>query len=69
MSAKRVNSFNKYPRRPLGIPKRIFLPEVARRKRAQTGSFSLNAADGQPRLGVTDDIVNLACHLDATSFF
>ena len=31
-------------------------------KRAQTGSFSIKAADGQPRLGVTDRMVNLLCH-------
>ena len=35
----------------------------ARRKRAQTGTFSINAPDGQPRLVVTDGIgVNLLCH-------
>ena len=28
-------------------------------KRAQTGSFTLNAADGQPRVGMTDGMVNL----------
>ena len=30
-----------------------------RRKRAKTGSFTLNAAEGQPIVGMTDDIVNL----------
>ena len=31
-------------------------------KRVQTESFGINAADGHPRLGMTDDIVNLLCH-------
>ena len=30
--------------------------------RAQTGSFALNAADGQPRVGMADYIANLLCH-------
>ena len=38
------------------------LPGVTLRKRAQTGSFTPNAADGLPRVGMTDDIVNLLCH-------
>ena len=38
------------------------LLEVARRERAQTGLFSINAANGQPRLGMTDGILNLLCH-------
>ena len=29
------------------------LPAVTLRKGAQTGSFTLNAADGRPRVGVT----------------
>ena len=30
--------------------------------RAKTGSFTLDAADGKPRVGTTDDIVNPLCH-------
>ena len=41
---------------------RLSAAEVARRKRAKTGSFTLNATDGQPRVGMTDDILNLLCH-------
>ena len=37
----------------------IRLPAVTVRKRTQMGSFTLNAADGQPKVGKTDDIVNL----------
>ena len=51
--------FHKYPKRPLQMPKRVCLPEVARHKLAKTGSFTLSTADRQPRLGMTADIVNL----------
>ena len=44
------------------MPKSVCLPEVAERRRAKTGSFTLNAADGQPRVGMSDDIVNRLCH-------
>ena len=44
------------------MPESVCLLEVARRERAQTGLFSINAANGQPRLGMTDDILNLLCH-------
>ena len=37
----------------------ICLPAVTLCKRAQKGVVTLNAADGQPRIGMTDDIVNL----------
>ena len=40
----------------------IRLPAVTLRKRAQTGLFTLNAADGQPRVGMTNDIAYLLCH-------
>ena len=54
--------FHKYPKRLLQMPKSICLPEVAVHKRAQTGPFALNASDGQPRVGMTDDIVYLLCY-------
>ena len=38
------------------------LPDVTLFKRAETGSFITNTADGQPGLEVTDGIVNLLCH-------
>ena len=44
------------------MQKSVCLLGVTWRKRAQTGSFIPNAADGQARLGVTEDIVNLLCH-------
>ena len=52
--------FHKYPKRPLQMPKRVCLPEVARRKRAETRTFVLSTADS--RNSMTDDIVNLLCH-------
>ena len=56
---RRIRSlFHKCPKRPLQTPKTVCLPEVVRRKRAKTGSFTLKTADRQPRLGMTDDIVN-----------
>ena len=54
--------FHKYPKRSLQKPKSVCLPEVARRTRAKTGSFTLSAAYEQPRVGMTDDLVNLLCH-------
>ena len=54
--------FHKYPRRSLQKPKSVCLPEVARRTRAKMGSFTLIAAYEQPRVGMTDDLVNLFCH-------
>ena len=43
-------------------PGTIRLPEVTLRKKAQTGSFTKNTADGQRRVGMTDDVLNLPCH-------
>ena len=40
----------------------IRLPAVTLHKGAQTGLFILSAADGQPRVGMADDMVNLLCH-------
>ena len=62
VSANSVTIFHKYPKRSLQKPKSVCLPEVARRERAKTESFTLNAANGQPIVWMTDDIVNLLCH-------
>ena len=51
-----VTLFNKYPKRPLQKPKSVCLPELAWLKRAKKGSLTLNAANRQPRVGITDDI-------------
>ena len=52
-STNSVTSFHSYPTRPLQMLHSVCLPGMTWRKRAQTGSFTPNAADGQPRLGVT----------------
>ena len=54
--------FHKYPTMPLQMPKSVCLPEVTRRKRTKTWSFTLSTADRQLRLGMTDGVVNLLCH-------
>ena len=46
----------------LADPGTIRLPAVTLRKKAQTGPFTLNAADGQPRIGMINDIKILLCH-------
>ena len=46
----------------IAAPKNVRLPKVTLRKRAQMGSFTLSAADGQQRLGMVNDIVDLLCH-------
>ena len=40
-------------------PGTIRLPALTLRDKARTVSFTLNAADGYPRVGVADDKVNL----------
>ena len=44
------------------MPKSVYLPEVAPRKRAKAGPFILNTDDRQPILGMTDEVVNLLRH-------
>ena len=60
--ANLVTLFHKYPKRSLQKPKSVCLPWVARRTRAKMGSFTLSAAFEQPRVGMTDDLVNLLWH-------
>ena len=43
-------------------PKSVCRPEVTRRERAKTESFTLDAADGQPRVGMTVGIADPSCH-------
>ena len=61
--ANLVTFFHKHPKRSVQMPKSVCLPEVARHERAKTGSFTLSAACEQPRVGMTNDLVNLLCHL------
>ena len=37
-------------------------PAVTLHKRAQMGSLTLNAADGEPRVGMASEIANQLCH-------
>ena len=48
--------------RAITDPGTVRLLAVTLRKRTQTGSFTINVADGQPRIGAADDLVNLLCH-------